>query len=109
MAEILAGPLDWASNDEENLARFLDTDTGKRLLPKLMEDAPLLLDKGHVNAILIRSGEVRGFQTVVRSILFLAHPSKTPEPTKATEYPSLTDDKAWNDGQALLPESEKPQ
>lgn len=109
MAEILAGPLDWIANDEENLARFLDTETGKRFLPKLMEEAPILLEKGHVNAILIRSGEVRGFQSVARAILFLAHPAKPSEISSAPEYPPLTNDAAWNDGQKLQPEPEKPQ
>jgi hypothetical protein len=109
MAEIIAGPLDWVANDEENLARFLDTETGKRFLPKLMEEAPLLLERGHVNAILIRSGEVRGFQNVVRTILALAHPApKGGLSPVEKEYPSLTDDAAWNDGQKLEPVPDKP-
>jgi hypothetical protein len=101
--EILAGPLDWTHIDEENLAHFLDTDTGKRFVPKLVEDAPLLLEKGDINAILIRSGEVRGYQILVRALLGLAHPTPKTEPAAATAYPPLEDDTAWADGQKLEP------
>jgi hypothetical protein len=102
--EIQAGPLDWTTIDEENLAKFLDTETGKRFIPKLVESAPTLLNRGHVNAILIRSGELRGYQMVVQSILVLAHPAPKVETNDATEYVPLEDDSKWNDGQKLTPE-----
>jgi hypothetical protein len=104
--EIIAGLLDWTSADEENFSKFLDTDTGRRLLPKILEGAPLLLEKGHVNAILIRSGEVRGWQAVAQEILRLAHPpAAVTQQDVRREYVSLEDDKAWNDGQKLTPET----
>lgn len=109
MAEIIAGPLDWASNDEENLAKFLETETGRRLIPRLVDDAPILFAEGDTNKILIRAGEVRGYQAVVRSLLSLAHPSPKLSNPVAAEYPALDDDKAWADGQKLDPESPKPQ
>ena len=105
--EISANPLDWTTNDEEQLAKFLDTETGKRFIPKLVESAPSLLNRGHVNAILIRSGELRGYQEVVRSILVLAHPAPKAEQNSATEYVPLEDDTKWNDGQKLTPETPK--
>jgi hypothetical protein len=103
--EIVAGLLEWTSVDEENFAKFLDSDTGRRLIPKLLEGVPLLLDRGHVNQLLIRSGEVRGWQAVAQEILRLAHPPipVTQEDVRR-EYVSLEDDKAWNDGQKLTPE-----
>ena len=105
--EILAGSLEWTTFDAEKLASFLDTDTGKRLLPKLVEVAPALLDGGDTNAIMIRAGEVRGFQVLVREIISLAHPLP-PTPEYKPEYPSPEVDFHWNDGQKLEPE-QKPE
>jgi len=102
--EIQAGPLDWLQTDEENLAKFLETETGKRFIPKLLETAPALLSRGHVNAILIRSGELRGYQEVARNILSLAHPAPKTQTETPSEYAPLEDDSKWNDGQKLTPQ-----
>jgi hypothetical protein len=102
--EILAGSLEWTQFDAEKLASFLDSETGKRFLPKLVEVAPPLLEDGTKTKILIRSGEVRGFQTVVKEIIALAHPAP-PAPKQESEYPPLTADEKWNDGQTLERES----
>jgi len=99
--EILASDGEWIQTDAENLARFLESDTGKRLLPKLAEHCPVLFDKGDINAILIRSGEVRAWTGMIESLLALAHPVPETATKNATEYPPLTDDAAWNDGQRL--------
>ncbi len=101
--EILAGSLEWTPFDAEKLATFLDSDTGKRLIPKLVEVAPPLLDGGDTNKIMIRAGEVRGFQVVVRELIFLAHPP-SPHTEQKSEYPSLTNDEYWNDGRKFEPE-----
>jgi hypothetical protein len=93
--EITAQPLDWTSNDEEQLARFLTSPTGQRFIPKLLEVTPALLEQGHVNKILIRSGIVRGFQILASEILRLAHPSSKPTEQTPTEYPALDDDAKW--------------
>jgi hypothetical protein len=105
--EILAGSLDWTPNDSERLAAFLDSETGKRFIPKLVEAAPTLFDAGDTNRILIRSGEVLSFQKIVKEILFLAHPPP-PNKQEATEYPPLESDTHWNDGQKIEPET-KPE
>jgi hypothetical protein len=64
---------------------------------------------GDINAILIRSGEVRAFQMVIETIFTLAHPP-TPMEQPANAYPALEDDKAWKDGQTLdVPNPETPQ
>lgn len=101
--EILAKADEWVpSTDAENLAKFLDTDTGKRFLVQLADGAPLLLAEGDVNAILIRSGEVRSFHSVIQLIVALAHPSAPPAASGPTsEYPAPEDDKHWNDGRVL--------
>lgn len=99
--EILANTGDWLPTDAENLARFLETDTGKRMLPKLVDHCPTLLGKGDTNEILIRSGEVRAWTATVEAMLSLAHPPPPTPTNNVTEYPPLTDDTAWNDGQKL--------
>ena len=100
--EIVANPTDWTQTDQERWANFLDTETGKRLLPALVETAPPLLSKGDINEILIRSGEVRGIQSVIRELVALAHPSvKEAIAAQSTAYPPLEDDKLWDDGQKL--------
>lgn len=101
--EIIADASAWLSTDAENLARFLETETGKRLIPKLVDSCPALLDKGDINAILIRSGEVRAWSGMIESLLLLAHSKAGNEgpPPPTTEYPPLTDDRAWDDGQKL--------
>jgi hypothetical protein len=95
--DITPDALDWDSNDTINLRNFLKTQTGTRLLPKIAEGFPLLLASGESNAILIRSGEVRGMQDVLKSILALAYP---PAEVKQSNdnYPDLTNDEAWKDG-----------
>jgi hypothetical protein len=101
--EILANPSDWTPNDEEQLARFLETPTGKRLVPKLSEGLPSLLEGGEINAILIRSGQVLAWNKMIESLFLLAHPAPSVNRTVSEEYPALENDKAWNDGQQLEP------
>lgn len=92
--------LPWFTEDEVNWNNFLRTEAGARLLPKLMEHAPVLLAQGDTNAILIRTGEFRGFQEAVKVLLSLTHsPPAPPKPHSA--LPPLEDDTAWNDGQKL--------
>lgn len=89
--------------DREILAQFLRTRTGQRLLPKIAESAPALLPGGDVNTILIRSGELRGFQSSLRTLLNLSEIESKPEaevPNGA--YPALHDDAAWQDGKKLI-------
>lgn len=93
--DIVASPLDWTFIDEENFAKFLDTETGKRLIPKLAEESPRLLAAGDTNAILIRAGEVRGIQSIIQTLILLAHPAPKIIPATHNAYPPLDDDTAW--------------
>lgn len=101
--EIPARVTDWLPTDEENLAKFLETETGKRLIPRLVSDMPLLLAGGDTNSILIRSGEVRAYQAFMETLVTLAHPAAVEASVNITEYPPLHDDRAWADGQKLEP------
>lgn len=100
--ELSNSPLEFDSEDSALFREFLKTRSGERLIPKLLESIPTLLASGDVNAILIRSGEVRGFQEAARTLLALAYPGPTPV-KPANEWPSLEDDLAWADGQKTQP------
>lgn len=92
----------WSSEDADVFRQFLNTQTGSRLIPKLAEFTPSLRSKGETNDILIRNGEVRGVQIILRLLMSLAYPE--PENVNSADnnhYPSLTDDRAWDDGKKI--------
>jgi hypothetical protein len=92
--------VEWTSEDIGVLRTFLETKTGEKFLPKLAESTPGLLDRGAVEQILIRSGEVRGLKLVLEAIVSLAFPPPPPVP-EVSNYPDLTDDNKWPDGEKL--------
>lgn len=101
MNEITNEGLPWSTDDEARLNAFLQTETGKRFIPKLAEKSPGLLGGGQTNEILIRNGEMRGFQLALSSLLELTHSPPLPVKSEASSYPSLDDDKQWDDGQEI--------
>jgi len=98
--EILAKASDWAPFDAEQLSKFLDTDTGRRLFQKLGEGCPELLEAGETNAILIRCGMVRSYGKMLENLFTLAHAAAPQQPT-TSEYPPLESDDRWQDGRKL--------
>ena len=70
------------------------------MIAKLAEAAPTLFSDGDTNRILIRNGELRGYQNALRELLTISIPEPTPQPEKS-EYPPLLDDAQWNDGQKI--------
>jgi hypothetical protein len=101
--EITSENLVWTADDESAWATFLSGKTGQRLLPKLVEKAPPLLEAGDTNEILIRNGKLLGFQTAVQALLELTHSEPPAIQQETTAYPSLTQDDAWSDGEKLNP------
>lgn len=90
------------SEDREILFQFLRTKTGQRLLPKVADSVPPLLGSGDTNAILIRNGEVLGFQKAIRTLLELSLAAPKPEETQPSgAYARLEDDAAWADGKSI--------
>jgi hypothetical protein len=87
--------LPWFATDAEALRRFLESETGTRLLPKILESTPGLLAGGDTNALMVRSGEVRGCQIFATAILALAYPPPPP-PEEQNSYPELEDDSKWS-------------
>lgn len=99
--EITNGPLEWSTEDIDIWRQFLKTQTGQRLLPRMLEDIPALLPGGNTNDILVRNGEVRGFQQAASTLLG-AMTTYPPAPVKTAEnYPLPEDDAAWADGQKV--------
>lgn len=100
--EITINEIQWTSDDVVALINFLNTQTGAKMASKLAEMTPPLLSEGDTNKILIRSGEVLGMQNTIRNILSLTRVTPVENnQSDASEYPSLTDDKQWQDGQSL--------
>lgn len=100
--EITHESLPWDYEDVAIWQSFLSSRTGQRLIPKLLESTPELLSSGEINSILIRTGEVRGVQDVARTLLSLANPPReVKSDPSASNYPSLTDDSKWDDGEKL--------
>jgi hypothetical protein len=91
---------DWDSEDMVQWSTFLRSRAGQRLFTRATEAAPALLAKGDTNEILIRNGMAIGFGIAMQSLLALANPPPKAEAT-TSEYPPLTDDAAWGDGQTI--------
>ncbi len=98
-----SGQVAWDDAEDKDLLRqFLESRTGQRLISRLADEAPPLLGSGDTNAIMIRSGEARGFALVVQKMVELAYPPTLPK-APSTPYPSLEDDTQWQDGETLNP------
>lgn len=103
--EVTTTPVEWdLQEDREIWAQFLKTRTGQRIIPKILENVPSLLTKGADNEIFIRSGEVRGWQASVTSLLSLAVVEPEDKPSSVSTHPDLLDDSQW-DGPKLNPET----
>lgn len=92
--------LEWSSDDTNLLRQFLETRTGQKFLPSLAQSAPTLFSGGDTNKILIRNGQLIGYQEAMQQINFLAYPPPAP-PQTAAAYPDLDDDSAWPDTDKL--------
>ena len=100
--EVTSGPVEWdMAEDREMLRQFLQTRTGQRLIPKVLESCPTLLPGGDPNAIMIRSGEVRGVQITISALLSLSVPEPKVQDAPNSAYPPLDDDTAWADGKTV--------
>jgi hypothetical protein len=91
----LAGP-PWDEADILLWREFLSTTTGQRVIAKALDGVPPLLPSGDTNAILIRSGEVRGWAAAAQAILGLAAPLPTPSSSVSDQFPDLDDDSRWD-------------
>jgi hypothetical protein len=91
-------PLQWDSAEAGILQTFLDSPTGQKVLTILHGRIPGLLEKGDVNEILIRSGQVAGAQMIFDSLVSLVveRPIEAQSQPKTEEsYPDLDNEDAW--------------
>lgn len=97
----------WSSDDVANWAAFLRTQTGSRLIPKILEVAPALMDGADVNKTLVRNGERRGFEQAIERMIQITSVEKSAADVRspATAYPPLEDDTAWPETEPLNPET----
>lgn len=96
---------DWNSIDAINLRNFLGSQTGERLLTHLGESVPELLGSGDTNAILIRSGQVKGGSELLSLLVSLTIEPPASVPKASDKYPDLDDDSKWSD--ETIPETPK--
>lgn len=98
MSELLV----WTSEDVALLRAFLETRCGEKIIPMLAQSAPTLFDGGEINRLLVRSGELRGYQSALREINFLAYPPPAPA-KEPNAYPDLfsTSESDWPDTDKL--------
>lgn len=108
--EVTQQPLDWTSDDVLNWQKFLTSQTGSRLIPRVLEFIPDLLAKGDINEILIRSGEVRGWRNCIGQLLFLTSVVKSStDSAKQSNFPPLDEDLAWSGLSGMAGEPINPQ
>lgn len=89
--------LPWESPDAVALSEFLRSQTGTRLLHHLSLEMPSLLDGSDVNKTLVASGEVKGFQKALDTLLTLTVERPPETPVQSEMYPSLDDEEKWKD------------
>jgi hypothetical protein len=89
---------EWTSEDMSVFRQFLQTRTGSKLLPKLLENTPIPLKSGTELEILIRSGELAAWRDVALAFVALANPvPEVDEDIHRQNYPDLDDDSKWKD------------
>jgi hypothetical protein len=90
----------WDSADAKVLRDFLETPVGQKMVQYLHSQIPTLLDGGDVNKTLVRSGEVKGAQSLFDSFvnLVVESPAELQPPQKTIDsYPSLDIEEAWEE------------
>lgn len=108
--EVTQNPLDWTSDDVLNWQKFLTSQTGSRLIPRVLEFIPDLLAKGDINEILIRSGEVRGWRSCIHQLIFLTSVVEAKTfPNTPPNFPPLDEDLAWSGLSGMAGEPINPQ
>ncbi len=97
--------VEWTTEDTLIFRQFLRTQTGSKLLGKLAQCSPPIIEEGETNAILIRTGKVSGVKEAVTALYAMAFPVSVPQQDTRSEYADPTDDSKWEDGQKLIPET----
>lgn len=89
----------WESADANNLQEFLATPAGGKVLHILHSYIPDLLDGEHKNKTLVRSGEVKGAQTIFDLLVSLTVEAPSdfqPQQKPKENYADLDDESQWD-------------
>lgn len=89
-----ASELLFTPDDILSWATFLNSQAGRRLIPKAAESAPRLLAKGDTNEVLINHGAVLGFSAAIQALLDLAVAPQA-DPKSVDLFPNLEDNSQW--------------
>lgn len=90
---------DWDSQDAKILRTFLETDVAKKAFAIVSELAPPLLSGADVNQTLVRSGEVKGWQSALVSLVELVNHKPEPPAAPQSSYQDLDDETKWKGAQ----------
>jgi hypothetical protein len=92
---------DWTSGHATVLRQFLESPEGRDALALLASFRPALLDGAHQVKTLVRSGEVKGYELAITTLLSMVTPEfeKSLHKPKELEqsYPDLDDDTKWKE------------
>lgn len=88
MEVINASEILFTPDDIAIWATFLNSPTGKRLIPKISDLTPRLLSRGDTNELMINHGAVLGFSAAVQVMLDLSVAKKEETPP-ADFWPAL--------------------
>lgn len=87
---------DWNGENAALLRDFLETETGKRMLFHLSENAPELQDGSDNGKTLVASGRVGGYSLALKNLLSLVVEPPQTVPEVHDEWPDLDNDEAWS-------------
>lgn len=87
---------EWSGEDASLLRTFLESDTGKRCLYHLTENAPELLDGSDNGRTLVASGRVGGYSLALKTLLSLIVEPPPSVPEVSDDWPDLDDDASWS-------------
>lgn len=86
---------EWDSQDAKILRTFLETTVAKKAFAIVSELAPPLLDGADVNKTLLRSGEVKGWQSALVALVELVNHKPEPPAEPPSSYQDLDDESKW--------------
>lgn len=87
---------DWNGENAVLLKQFLETETGKRMIYHLSENAPELLDGSDNGRTLVASGRVGGYSLALKNLLSLTVEPPQTVPEVQNDWPDLDDHESWS-------------
>jgi hypothetical protein len=95
----------WDSNDVSAFREFLNSATGRKIFPLLVEEGPTLGGE-EPHSVALRAKLVEGYLACVRALSRLTAGIENTNVEEPTAYPPLDDDRYWK-GAKLTSDDEK--